>query len=234
MLRRRREIREVEAEVVPARETPFVIELLAAGQLPGVEREYSKDAEPEAPEPPALAAAPEPMPVAEEEPRAPEPEPRPVPEPELVAETHHAPATESTPPRRRRKRRRTPSHARPSATPPPRRVRERQPVEREAMRAEPVVERQPEHATSPTELTCEIQFWRGYLKAAFFARVFAEDGEPLAVAESPFFRARGNGIPDETDEAVAAYRALRERLEASGWQYVASGKSWFADTYARS
>jgi hypothetical protein len=61
-----------------------------------------------------------------------------------------------------------------------------------------------------------------------------KDGEPLAVAESPFFRARGNGIPDETDEAVAAHRSLCERLESAGWQHVASGKSWFANTYARS
>ena len=63
--------------------------------------------------------------------------------------------------------------------------------------------------------------------------MFAEDGEPLAVAESPFFRPTGNGIPDETDDAVAAHAALCERLEAAGWRFVASGRHWFTDTYAR-
>ena len=53
------------------------------------------------------------------------------------------------------------------------------------------------------------------------------------MAESPFFRPRGNGIPEETDEAVAAHAALCERLEAAGWHYVAPGRHWFTDTYAR-
>lgn len=85
----------------------------------------------------------------------------------------------------------------------------------------------------PAEVTCDVLFWRGYLKSAFYARVFSDDGEPLAVAESPFFRARGNGIPDESDEALAAYRALRARLESAGWQHVAAGETWFADRFAR-
>ena len=106
--------------------------------------------------------------------------------------------------------------------------------EREAPPAETVnVQPEPAAPSQPSELTCDVLFWRGYLKSAFYARVFSDDGEPLAVAESPFFRARGNGIPDETDEAVAAYQALRDRLESGGWQHVVAGETWFADTFAR-
>lgn len=83
------------------------------------------------------------------------------------------------------------------------------------------------------DLTCEILFWRGYRKATFYARIFSDDGEPLAVAHSPSFRSRGNGAPDQSEEAVAAYQALREQLEQWGWQHVGSGDAWFDDVFTR-
>jgi hypothetical protein len=83
-----------------------------------------------------------------------------------------------------------------------------------------------------TQLTCEISFWRGYRKSAFFARTHV-DGETVAVAESPLFRARGNGLPDESGEALAAYEALREKLERQGWEPSGSRGTWFGQVFRR-
>jgi hypothetical protein len=84
-----------------------------------------------------------------------------------------------------------------------------------------------------TELICEIVFWRGYRKAAFYARIFDEADEPLAVAESSFFRYSGNGIPDATAEAESAYDELVERLEQDGWESVDQGTTWYGDVFRR-
>jgi hypothetical protein len=84
---------------------------------------------------------------------------------------------------------------------------------------------------SPAEQTCDILFWRGYRKAAFFGRTFDETGEALAVAESPFFKPQGNGTPEPTEAARAAYEALRSELIAAGWEPVAAGDDWFAETF---
>jgi len=92
---------------------------------------------------------------------------------------------------------------------------------------EPDMDTTPHGTTAPT---CEIRFWRGYRKAAFYARTI-DGGEELAVAESPLFRARGNGLPERTEEAAAAYAALVERIESMGWRRVASGSAWFDATF---
>ena len=98
---------------------------------------------------------------------------------------------------------------------------------------EPDPDSEPEPLEMPAaDPTCKIEFWRGYRKAAFYART-VDGGEELAVAESPMFRARGNGVPDRTDEAAAAYAALVERLEAEGWRRVSHGADWFDATFAR-
>jgi hypothetical protein len=107
-----------------------------------------------------------------------------------------------------------------------------EPVEEPIARApEPEVE-QPEPIPLD-DLTCEILLWRGYRKATFYARIFSDDGEPLALAQSSEFRARGNGTPEQTEEAVAAYQELRARLEQWGWQHVGSGRAWFDDVFTR-
>jgi hypothetical protein len=81
-----------------------------------------------------------------------------------------------------------------------------------------------------TTARCAIRFWRGYRKANFCAETI-DAGEQFAVAESSLFRARGNGIPERTDEAVAAHAALVEQLEAQGWRRVAGGSDWFEATF---
>jgi hypothetical protein len=99
----------------------------------------------------------------------------------------------------------------------------------------PAVSEAAEPAIPPVEAvewTCQIGFWRGYRKTAFYAGMFYE-GEDVAVAESPHFRARGNGLPEQTPEAEAAYDALRERLEASGWRLARAGNTWFDHVFER-
>jgi hypothetical protein len=90
-----------------------------------------------------------------------------------------------------------------------------------------------EPESEATELICEIVFWRGYRKAAFYARIFDEAGEALAVAESPFFRFSGNGIPDATAESESAYEDLVERLEHDGWESLDHGSTWYGHFFRR-
>lgn len=82
-----------------------------------------------------------------------------------------------------------------------------------------------------TEQLCEIAFWRGYLKAGFYARAFDEEGEEVAVGESSLFRSHGNGIPDQTEKAVEAYEALVEQLKREGWKPLRRGETWFGSVF---
>lgn len=105
---------------------------------------------------------------------------------------------------------------------PPEVVEAQEPLETEAAAA-------PAHPA--TELTCEILFWRGYVKSGFYARVFSEDGEPLSIHESPYFRLKGNGIPESTGEALAAHTELCESLERDGWRLLGTGQAWFEQSF---
>jgi hypothetical protein len=59
------------------------------------------------------------------------------------------------------------------------------------------------------------------------------EGEEVAVAESPHFRARGSDQPEPTPEAEVALEALRERLEADGWTMARAGDKWFDHVFER-
>lgn len=228
MFRRARgTIREVEPEIIsPADQTPWVVQLLAAGQLPhvGIEPPPPSETESAAPRQEALRPVEvdrteeiELAPLIEIDSRAPREEALPQVE---VGQPEEGP---------------TPKLAPPTAKPP--RAKQSRPAERAASAAPvPAVEETiaPEpDGPADDDPTCEIRFWRGYRKATFYARIFSDEGEPLAVAQSPSFRAQGNGTPDKTDEAVAAYQALREQLEQRGWEHAGSGRTWFADVYSR-
>lgn len=242
-LRRRREIREVEPEIIsPGDQKPWVLQLLSEGQLPGVnaqpvlwavEPEQILEDEPPAARPivdePTLVevvpeVVPEPVaevvePVSEPAPVVATAPPEPEPEPPLADER-----PKPAPPIPARKRR--PKHRPVKRVAPPQRAAAHAPAAADLEAAE-------SSADDVPTVACEIRVWRGYRKANFFACVFSDDGEPLAVAESPFFRAHGNGVPAKTDEAVAAHEQLREQLEAAGWRYEASGRTWFGDRYSR-
>ena len=261
-LRRRREIREVQPEVVArGDQQPWVVQLLAEGQLPGVnaepmlravEVEEVPEEEPLAPplivdeptlvevEPvlvevePVLMEAepvpvevepePEPEPVAEVVEAVPEPQPEPEPAPEAPPPVVEKPA-KPKPAKPARKRART-THRPVKRVTPPQRAAAHFPAPAE-------VEATESHSDDAAKVACEIRLWRGYRKANFFACVLSDDGEPLAVAESPSFRAHGNGVPEKTADAVAAHEQLRAQLEAAGWRYAASGRTWFGDLYSR-
>jgi len=141
----------------------------------------------------------------------------------------------------------SPPAQRPRAAEPPRieRTVEERPVAQDTPVTDPVTTPNtsaPPAADVPGEATpatpepraeqmCDILFWRGYRKAAFYGRTFDETGEPVAVAESPFFRPQGNGAPEPTEAAKAAYEALRSELIAAGWEPVAAGDDWFDETF---
>lgn len=110
------------------------------------------------------------------------------------------------------------------SSPLPAAVRAREP----AHRPRPVDPRPPDFG-----ITCEIVFWRGYRKARFYACVFDEAGEPLALAESPEFRSPGKDFPDQTDATVAAHDALTESLLAEGWELVRRGPGWYQAKFRR-
>jgi mRNA-degrading endonuclease toxin of MazEF toxin-antitoxin module len=75
--------------------------------------------------------------------------------------------------------------------------------------------------------TCQIVFWRGYVKCAFYA--VPDDGEPVG---SPFFRSRERS-PLQSPGALEAHRVLVQQLKAEGWEPVARGRAWYALTFRR-
>jgi hypothetical protein len=81
--------------------------------------------------------------------------------------------------------------------------------------------------------TCRIAVWRGYRKATFYAQAFDSRGGEVALAESPSFRYSGNGMPEQTQAAAEAHRALLEALRHSGYQTAKRGTSWFDMTLTR-
>lgn len=86
---------------------------------------------------------------------------------------------------------------------------------------------------APDELVCVISLWQGYRKSRFYAQM-EEDGEEVAVAESTLFRTPPEDSPLEaSEEAIAAYEALRAELEARGWLHASRGDDWFSDTFRR-
>jgi hypothetical protein len=72
-------------------------------------------------------------------------------------------------------------------------------------------------AASPALESCEIVWWRGYVKGRFQAYAgAAPEGE--LIAESPAIRWRTSALPEPTEVAVGALRALTDRLSEAGWQ----------------
>ena len=80
---------------------------------------------------------------------------------------------------------------------------------------------------------CTIRAWRGYVKWQFYATV-GRGGVDYPAGESKVFRSSGNGIPDETPAARAAYDALVAKLARDGWTTSDSAvEGWYADRFVR-
>src|SRR3954469_14687943 len=65
--------------------------------------------------------------------------------------------------------------------------------------------------------TCQIVWWKGYVKGRFVALVGSEVAPAEVVGESPPIRWRGSGEPEPTESAVQALDALTESLVDAGW-----------------
>src|SRR4051794_281196 len=65
--------------------------------------------------------------------------------------------------------------------------------------------------------TCQIVWWKGYVKGRFVALLESEVRPAEVVGESPPIRWRGSGEPEPTESAVQALDALTERLVDAGW-----------------
>lgn len=83
-------------------------------------------------------------------------------------------------------------------------------------------------AASETRMReCEVGWWRGYVKSAFFAFETSSTGSERTIAWSPYFRWRKRDVPRETPEAAAALRSLVESLEREGWTVAGRHEEWF-------
>jgi hypothetical protein len=81
-----------------------------------------------------------------------------------------------------------------------------------------------------THQVCEIACWRGYVKWQFYV----ESEWPLDPSfSSPYFRARGKGAPEQSDDALRAHAVLVEKLVASGWEPEGYGEEWFSVRFQR-
>src|SRR3954452_18236059 len=65
--------------------------------------------------------------------------------------------------------------------------------------------------------TCQIVWWKGYVKGRFVALLESEVRPAEVVGESPPIRLRGSGAPEPTESAVQALDALTESLVDAGW-----------------
>jgi hypothetical protein len=81
--------------------------------------------------------------------------------------------------------------------------------------------------------TCVVSYRREFRKVTFYARAFDDAGNELVVAESQPFRARGNGAPDPTEQAIDALEGLGSQLLGDGWEVAGFGDAWFERMFRR-
>jgi hypothetical protein len=222
ILRRAREtIREVVPEVIsPAEQERFLIQLPAAGKLPGIQSQAADEVKaPLNQRDPAV----EQVAAVSRQPTEAKAAAQPLP-----SERPERPGTATVPVP-------SPSRFRPGAPRPTQASRPTAP--KPPVGKTPVAPEQHMVRTGSAPATdresCEIALWRGYRKANLYARVLDDSGKPLALAESPSFRARGNGTLERTEEAVAAHKALCRQLEGVGWKHVGRRESWYSAVYER-
>ena len=96
--------------------------------------------------------------------------------------------------------------------------------------AHPAEERSPLRVTAPEAggwEECEIDWWRGYFKADFYALALRPGGERYVAARSPTFPWWRSEPPLEEGLGAEAHARLVARLVADGWEPVAGGLAWY-------
>jgi len=91
--------------------------------------------------------------------------------------------------------------------------------------------RRPPSASIRSE-TCEIAWWRGYVKSDFYAKGDGSD-DGYVVERSPLFKWRSAEPPPRTEPAVAACEALVGVLLAQGWEPAGRGTEWYSRRFRR-
>ena len=82
--------------------------------------------------------------------------------------------------------------------------------------------------------TCEIGWWRGYVKAEFYALAVHPVLGEYEVARSRSFWSRRSEPPStKKGGAAKAHDALVARLLDEGWKSGKSGGPWYARTFRR-
>ena len=95
-----------------------------------------------------------------------------------------------------------------------------------------------------THEACEIACWRGYVKWQFYVEskspldpslssAYPSLSTPYPSLSSQYFRARGKGAPEQSDNALRAHAVLVEKLIASGWEPEGYGENWFSARFQR-
>ncbi len=93
--------------------------------------------------------------------------------------------------------------------------------------ASPAVTRAPERP--PDATACRIEWWRGYVKSEFQARVRRPDGSEAVLFTSPAFRwSKPTAPPEDLPHVARAHSALVAELKAAGWRPSRRGTQWYA------
>jgi hypothetical protein len=85
-------------------------------------------------------------------------------------------------------------------------------------------------AEAETHQVCEIACWRGYVTWQFYVE---SESARVGKLVSPFFRAPGKGVPEQTDVALHAHAVLVEELVAAGWEPEGYGEEWYSERFQR-
>jgi hypothetical protein len=76
---------------------------------------------------------------------------------------------------------------------------------------------------------CRIDWWRGYVKSTFDAKVRNPDGSETVLLSSPPFRwSKPAPPPKDLPHVVRAHAALVDELKAAGWVARGRGNQWYA------
>lgn len=97
----------------------------------------------------------------------------------------------------------------------------------------PKVARPPAAVRAPARTagkpSCRIEWWRGYVKSEFQARVQRVDGSEAILLTSPAFRwSKSTPPPRDLPHVESAHAALMAELKAAGWRPRRRGTQWFS------